>query len=326
MVLVDAKPANISKAAALLRDGGVVAMPTETVYGLAGDATNAEAIARIFTIKVRPAHNPLIVHVSDMKAIEAFAVMNERAQSLAQAFWPGPMTLILPLRDGHSLAPAVTAGLPSVAVRIPAHKTARALIEEAACPIAAPSANLSGQLSPTSAAHVAQSLGNTVDMTLADGRSAVGLESSVIDVSGDQTYLLRHGAITAEDIARLGIELSDYESDEVKSPGQLLKHYAPRIPIRLNAVDVAPDEALLAFGSLKFMGLQGGGSASDLPDTHMRNLSETQDLHEAASNLFAMLHDLDKAGAARIAVMNIPATGLGIAINDRLQRAAASVE
>ncbi len=252
--------------------------------------------------------------------------MNDHDHALARKFWPGPMTLILKRREDSGLSDLVSAGLSTVAVRIPAHKTARALIKACGFPIAAPSANKSGSLSPTAPAHVAQSLGDKVDLILADGMSAVGLESTVVDCTGEYPLILRPGGVSQEEISdSLGFQV-EYDlgdkGEDVKSPGQLLKHYAPNTQLRLNAVDVRDGEALLAFGSVKFMGLQGGGAASDLPDDMFRNLSADGDLYEAASNMFAMLRELDKADAQAIAVMNIPNKGIGVAVNDRLQRAA----
>lgn len=326
MSIIAANTASIQKAAEILRNGGLIGMPTETVYGLAADATNSKAIARIFEAKGRPSFNPLITHFTNIADIETHVHMNDRAKALAQAFWPGPLTMILQRREDSTIHDLVTAGLPTLAVRIPNHPTAQDLIKVAGTPLAAPSANISGTLSPTAPTHVAASLGNKVDMILAAGSAQVGLESTVIDLSTPQTTILRPGAITKEDIETLGITLTENTSSHIKSPGQLLKHYAPNTPVRLNAIDLNEGEALLAFGSTKFMGMRNGAAASTLPDSQIRNLSEYTDLHEAAANLFAMLRDLDRAKHTAIAVMNIPNEGLGIAINDRLQRAASSVK
>lgn len=322
--IIAANPASIEKAAQIIRAGGLVGMPTETVYGLAANALDGQAVAKIFAAKGRPAFNPLISHFASPRAIEPFAHMDERAKALAQKFWPGALTMILPRKESCPISDLVTAGLPTIAVRVPAHKTARALIEAAGVPLAAPSANPSGTLSPTSPAHVAHTLGDKLDLILAGGSSAVGLESTVIDLSGETATLLRPGAITAEALsAVLGQPISIAGEDSpIKSPGQLLKHYAPQTPIRLNAIDLEEGEALLAFGSIKFMGVKNGSAAASLPDNQVLNLSEEGDLHEAAANLFGMLHALDARGYPRIAVMSIPETGLGIAINDRLKRAA----
>lgn len=317
---------NIRKAAARLRDGGLVAFPTETVYGLGADATNGEAVARIFEAKGRPAFNPVIVHVNDKTEAEEIVEFNAPAAVLASVFWPGPLTLILPRRKDTKVTLLTSAGLPSQAVRVPSHPVARQLIKELGRPIAAPSANASGSLSPTTPQHVAQSLGDKAGLILAGGKSAVGLESTVLDMTGNVPVMLRPGGVTREDIEmQLGIKIEtsfDVAKEAPKSPGQLLRHYAPKTPLRLKAVDVAPGEALLAFGSTRFMGVKGGGHAKDLPAGSLMNLSETGDLATAAANLFTMLHQLDAGGYKGIAVMDIPDTGLGIAINDRLKRAA----
>ena len=322
---------SIQEAAEIIKNGGLVGMPTETVYGLAADAYNGKAVAKIFEAKGRPAFNPLIVHCHNIEQVETIVQMGKEARSLAEYFWPGPLTMVLPRREESGLSDLVSAGLPTLAVRIPSHKTALTLIKAAGVPLAAPSANKSGSLSTTTPAHVAESLGRAVDVILADGACKVGLESTVIDLSGDAPAVLRPGGITAEEIsAALGQPVSyDLgESGEIKSPGQLLKHYAPGIPVRLHAVDLEEGEALLGFGSIKFMGVKdtgrGGGAAKDLPEGMVRNLSESSDLYEAASNLFAMMRALDKPEHKGIAVMAIPGEGVGVAINDRLKRAAQS--
>lgn len=327
MRVITAQDDGIRQAAQILRAGGLVAFPTETVYGLGANALDGAAVARIFAAKGRPSFNPLIVHAADVAAVAPLVVMNEYAQMLATAFWPGPLTLVLPRAKNCPVSELCSAGLPDLAVRVPAHPVARALLEQAGVPLAAPSANKSGLLSPTTPAHVAASLGDAVDLILAGGACAVGLESTVVDLVGPRPLILRPGAVTANEIAAvLGMEVG-YEAgnaDKPRSPGQLLRHYAPGVRVRLNAVDVVPGEALLAFGSIKFMGVRGGGHAKDLPETAYRNLSEEGDLHEAAANLFRMLHDLDRPEHAAIAVMSVPREGLGIAINDRLVKAAAS--
>lgn len=324
--ILNATEENIKIAAERLRAGELVALPTETVYGLGADATNDAAVAKIFEAKGRPSFNPVIIHVNDKAEAERFVEFNARAALLASIFWPGPLTLILPRRADAKLSLLTSAGLPSQAVRAPVHPVARALIAALGRPIAAPSANASGSLSPTTPQHVAQSLGDRAGLILAGGKAAVGLESTVLDLTGETPVMLRPGGITREDIEMaLGEKIEvEFEAvtDAPKSPGQLLKHYAPKTPLRLKAVDVAPGEALLAFGSIKFMGIKGGGSARDLPAGALLNLSETGDLTTAAANLFSMLHQLDAGGFTGIAVMDIPQTGLGIAINDRLKRAA----
>lgn len=324
--IIDTSAASIARAAERIRAGGLVAMPTETVYGLAADATSDRAVAAIFEAKGRPQFNPVIVHVNDIEEARAFVKFNAAAEHLASIFWPGPLTLILPRRDDCALSPLTSAGLPTQAIRIPAHPVARQLIAAAGRPLAAPSANASGTLSPTAPAHVAESLGDRAGLILAGGKAVVGLESTVIDLTADVPVLLRPGSVTIDDLrmqlgeVRVETEAVDHNP---KSPGQLLKHYAPRTKLRLRAVDVGADEALLAFGAIRFMGIrQGGGSARNLPAGRLLNLSEQGDLTEAAANLFTMLHQLDACGAATIAVMDIPEKGLGIAINDRLKRAA----
>ncbi|MCD8563184.1 MAG: threonylcarbamoyl-AMP synthase [Alphaproteobacteria bacterium] len=324
--LVAASPAAIQEAAAAIREGRLVAFPTETVYGLGANALDGKAVARIFEAKGRPAFNPLISHVLDVVQAAEFGVLEGLARDVAAAFWPGPLTLLLPRREGCRLSDLVSAGLPTIALRAPAHKTARALIEASGVPIAAPSANKSGEISPTTPLHVKESLGDAVDMILADGPCKVGLESTVLDLTGDTPVVVRAGSVTAEDIASvIGSPVSyDIEAKEnPRSPGQLLKHYAPCVPLRMNAIDLEPGEALLAFGSDKFMGIKGGGAASSLPEEMRLNLSEGYDLHEAAANLFRMMRTLDKPGIKGIAVMAIPDQGVGIAINDRLRRASA---
>lgn len=323
--IVSATSQAISEASSLLEKGGLVAIPTETVYGLAADARSQEAVSRIFSAKGRPSFNPLITHVYDLAQAEDLAEFNQEARSLAEHFWPGPLTMILPRRAEARIAENVTAGLPSIAIRVPAHKTARALLKACGFPLAAPSANKSGSLSPTAPAHVAQSLGDAVDMILADGPCSGGLESTVVDCTQSPPVILRPGLLTAQDFQNaLGYEIA-YDlgdHDAPKSPGQLLKHYAPNIPVRLNAVDVKAGEALLAFGTVKFMGLEGGGHAKDLPEEKFRNLSEAGDLYEAAANLFSMLRALDIPQNKAIAVMSVPEHGIGIALNNRLRRAA----
>ena len=308
---------SIAEAARLLQDGQLVAFPTETVYGLGGDATNERAVAAIFEAKGRPQFNPLISHVLDAAEAQKFVRWTLTAEKLAARFWPGPLTLVLPRRPGSPISLLATAGLDTVAIRAPSHPVAQALIRAAGRPIAAPSANRSGAVSPTRAEHVAESLGDRVPLILDGGPCLVGVESTVIDLTSATPTLLRPGGATREAIeAVVGpIAVSDaLPSGESarKSPGQLESHYAPARPVRLGATSVGADEGLLAFGPA-------------VPHGAMLtcNLSPSGDLGEAAANLFAMMRTLDRPGIGRIAVMPIPETGLGLAINDRLRRAAA---
>jgi len=298
----------IERAAAILRDGGLVAFPTETVYGLGADATNGKAVAAIFAAKQRPTFNPLIVHVRDRAEAEALVAFTPRARAVAEAFWPGALTLVLPRKSDCPLSLLVSAGLDTVALRVPSHPVASALIAAAGKPIAAPSANVSGHVSPTTAAHVAEELGDKVDFILDGGSTAIGVESTVIGFEGDTPVLLRPGGVARDAVERVAGPLATPSNANIQSPGQLESHYAPRAKLRLNARDAQPGEALLAFGP------PGSGAAL--------NLSPAGDLNEAAANLFAMLRSLDKTSNA-IAVMPIPDEGLGEAINDRLMRAAA---
>jgi L-threonylcarbamoyladenylate synthase len=314
-LMADIAPAGaaaIARAAALLRAGRLVAFPTETVYGLGGDATNDLAVAAIFAAKGRPRFNPLIVHVCDLAEAEQLAVFNSSARRAAARFWPGPLTLVLPRRPDAGLSLLASAGLDTVAIRVPAHPVAQGLLCEAGRPIAAPSANRSGRVSPTSAAHVAEDLGDDVAMILDDGPSPVGLESTVLDLSGEAPALLRPGAVTFEALAELPGPIALPGPGLPKSPGMLASHYAPWLPVRVAATDARPGEALLAFGP-------------DAPPgfAEVLWLSRAGDLAEAAANLFAMLRRLDLPCFTAIAVMPIPEQGLGLAINDRLRRAAA---
>ena len=320
---------SIDIVAQILRDGAVAVLPTETVYGLCADAANATAVAKIYALKDRPQFNPLIVHGASISDLEQVAVFDDRAREIAHHFWPGPLTLVLPLRPSAPVSDLVTAGLSTIAVRIPANDIFLSVLKRSQLLIAAPSANRSGEVSPTAPHHVMDSLGDECPVMIAGGSCNVGLESTILDLSESQEYILRTGAITADDIfEKTNINVAyatmpDDQNSGVKSPGQLLKHYAPSIPVRLNAVDVKRDEALLAFGSMKFMGITGGGFAKDLPRDQWLNLSEAGDLTEAATHLFAYLRALDQPKFRAIAVMNIPDTGIGLAINDRLVRAAA---
>ena len=308
--IVEADAAGLADAARLIRSGDLVAFPTETVYGLGADATNDSAVARIFAAKGRPTFNPLIVHIADVAAARRLVRWSDLADRLAAQFWPGALTLVLERATDCPLSLLVSAGLPSVAIRVPAHGIATALITAAGCPIAAPSANASGAMSPTTAAHVAASLGDKVPLIVDGGPCRVGLESTVIDLTGDSPILLRPGGVALEAIeAVIGRSIPSALDDEEhpKSPGMLARHYAPRAVLRLDAASAEPGETLLGFGP-------------DAPAGAV-NLSISGDLEEAAANLFALMHSLDET-ASRIAVMPIPDTGLGRAINDRLRRAA----
>ena len=310
---VPATADNIARAAEILRRGGLVAFPTETVYGLGGDATDDRAVAAIFEAKGRPKFNPLIVHVPDDAAAFALGVANDTAHKLAAAFWPGPLTLVMQRMPGCPVSLLASAGLDSLALRVPRHPVAQAVLHAAGRPLAAPSANRSGKVSPTTAQHVAESLGNRVELILDGGACPVGIESSVVDVTGPAPVLLRHGGVTQEAIeAIVGRLAPAARSSAPRSPGQLEIHYAPTLPLRLDALEVQPDEALLAFGP-------------DVPSgaRTVLNLSPSGELVEAAANLFAMLRRLDGSGCRAIAATPIPDTGLGRAINDRLRRAAA---
>lgn len=311
-----ADDAAIDEAGRLIRDGHLVAFPTETVYGLGADATNSRAVASIFEAKGRPRFNPLIVHVPDIAAAGRIAVLTPAALRLAQSFWPGPLTLVLKRRPEAGLSDLVSAGLDTVAVRVPAQPVAQALLAAAARPLAAPSANRSGRVSPTTAEHVLEDLDGKAAMILDGGATRHGLESTVVDVADEaHVRLLRPGAVPRAALEELlGAPLLACESDEMRpvSPGQLASHYAPRAALRLDAQDVRPGEALLSFGP--------SGPAASGPSI---NLSPTGDLAEAAASLFAALRDLDRTGAETIAVVPIPDEGLGEAINDRLRRAAA---
>jgi L-threonylcarbamoyladenylate synthase len=301
-----ATPQTIAQAAKILADGGLVGFPTETVYGLGADATNGEAVAGIFAAKGRPRFNPLIVHLADFAQAQPHGEFTPKARRLAEAFWPGALTLVLPRRADTKLSHLVSAGLDTVALRVPSHPVARELLRLSGRPIAAPSANVSGKVSATTAAHVADSLNGKIDFILDGGPAALGLESTVIGFENGTPVLLRPGAIARDEIEALIGRLAAPD-DTIRSPGQLESHYAPRAGLRLNADAARAGEVLLGFGTV------AGAS---------RNLSPRGDLKEAAANLFAMLRELDSS-AALIAVSPIPMSGLGEAINDRLQRAAA---
>ncbi|HSO43105.1 MAG TPA: L-threonylcarbamoyladenylate synthase [Rhodospirillales bacterium] len=305
-----ASTAAVAEAARLIRQGGLVAFPTETVYGLGGDATNGQAVAAIFAAKDRPRFNPLICHVLDAAQAEALAEIDDRARALIARFWPGPLTLVLRRRPSAAVSLLATAGLDSIAIRSPDHPVARALIEAAGVPIAAPSANRSGTLSPTTASHVAASLGNRVGMILNGGACRIGLESTIVGLIGPRPALLRPGGVPVEAIEANVGPIAAAGEGPVQAPGMLSRHYAPGRPVRLEATEKRTGEALLGFG--------GAITEADL------DLSPTGDLAEAAANLFAMLRALDRPGVAAIAVTPVPGTGLGLAINDRLCRAAAA--
>jgi len=302
---LDPDRSGIDTAAALIRRGSCVAFPTETVYGLGADASSDTAVAGIYAAKARPSFNPLIVHVPDSAAAQAYVTWSDQAEALAQAFWPGPLALVLPLNPSAQISKLATAGLSTLAIRCPAHPVAEALLKAADRPIAAPSANPSGKISATQADHVLAGLSGVIDAVLDGGACDVGVESTIVGL-GDTPRLLRPGGLAPAEIETvLGQPLAP-PTEDITAPGQLTSHYAPSATLRLNAADAAPGELLLGFGAV----------AGD------RSLSPTADLKEAASNLFAFLHWADAQGRP-IAVAPIPDTGLGLAINDRLRRAAA---
>jgi L-threonylcarbamoyladenylate synthase len=313
MPVVPATQEAIRHAAEALARGDVVAFPTETVYGLGANALDARAVAKVFAAKERPRFNPLIVHVPGLGEAEKYAVVTDTARMLAQAFWPGPLSLVLKKRPSGAIVDLVSAGLETIALRAPAHPVAQALLAAVQLPIAAPSANRSGRISPTTAAHVEAELDDRPAMILDGGPCPLGIESTVVAVLGDAPALLRPGALAREAIELvLGAPLAAAAANHRgASPGQIETHYAPNTALRLGAASVAPDEALLAFG-----GAAPAGARATI------NLSPSGNLEEAAAKLFAALRDLDRSGATAIAVMPIPTHGLGEAINDRLQRAA----
>lgn len=304
--------AAIARAARLILSGGMVAVPTETVYGLAADATNGAAVARIYAAKGRPSFNPLIVHVPDLAAAHAIAAFDARAEALAHAFWPGPLTLVLPVKPSAGIASLVTAGLETVAIRVPQHRAMRALLKRCGRPLAAPSANASGSISPTRAEHVLRSLGGRIPMIIDDGPTLRGIESTIVREVFGSTRILRHGPVTTNQlIAVLGDTIDRFDPgadapDKIEAPGQILTHYAPRKPLRIAAPRPAPDEWMIGFG----------------PTPGDDTLSESGDLTEAAERLFDALHRADMSDRARIAVAPVPIDGIGEAINDRLRRAA----
>lgn len=290
---------SIAEAARLILRGEPVATPTETVYGLAADATNAEAVARIYEAKGRPSFNPLIVHVPDLSAAQQIGVFSDEALALAREHWPGPLTLVVPLHDDAHIAPLVTAGLPTVGIRVPSHPAMQALLKSTDRPLAAPSANASGAISPTRAEHVRKSLGGRIALIIDGGPTERGIESTIIAATGGRLRLLRRGPIQIDAEATSG--------STVEAPGQLASHYAPSKPLRLAAAAAETNEYLIGFGDIE-------GDA---------NLSRSRDLIEAAARLFDLLHRADQSSKPRIAVAAVPEEGLGAAINDRLHRAAA---
>jgi L-threonylcarbamoyladenylate synthase len=289
----------IAEAARLILAGEPVAVPTETVYGLAADATNAEAVARIYDAKGRPTFNPLIVHVNDLVAAERIGVFDEAARALAEQHWPGPLTLVVPLREGSEIAPIVTAGLPTIGLRVPAPPAMQALLRGTGRPLAAPSANASGSISPTRADHVRKSLGGRIPLIIDGGATERGLESTIVAATDGSLRLLRRGPIE--------VDAEEASGGTIEAPGQLASHYAPSKPLRLGATSSGDDEYLIGFGEV-------AGDSS---------LSPSADLVEAASRLFDLLHQADASDKPRIAVAPVPETGLGLAIYDRLRRAAA---
>jgi L-threonylcarbamoyladenylate synthase len=303
-----ADKAGIARASAVLKAGGLVALPTETVYGLAARADSDAAVAAIYRAKGRPDFNPLIVHVTDVAEAETLAMLDERAHRLAAAFWPGALTMVLPRRSDAGLASAITAGLETVALRCPAHGTMRAVLAAAGLPLAAPSANRSGGVSPTSAAHVAASLGGKVDLILDGGTCEAGIESTIVALrTGGTWQILRPGPVTEVQISAVLGGISDVTPSGIEAPGQLASHYAPGKPVRLDAAEATANEFHIGFGPV----------AGDV------TLSASGDLVEAAARLYAALYEGAAASQPRIAVAPIPQVGIGAAINDRLKRAAA---
>ena len=301
-------PETIAQAATLIRAGQIVAVPTETVYGLAADATDAAAVTRIYAAKGRPSFNPLIVHVPDFAAAGDLADLGHIGKALADAFWPGPLTIVAPLRAGAPIASLVTAGLPTVAIRVPAHPAMRSLLEACGRPLAAPSANASGTISPTRADHVLRSLDKRIPLIIDGGGTGHGLESTIVAITGGRLRILRPGPIGADALASAtGLPVTTNQDGAIEAPGQLESHYAPSHPLRLQATHKRTGEWLIGFGSV-------AGN---------RSLSRDGDLAEAAAHLFDALHEADVNATGGIAVAPIPERGLGIAINDRLRRAAA---
>ena len=311
-------PESLNRAAETLAAGGLVAIPTETVYGLAADATNGAAVAEIFAAKGRPRFNPLIAHVASLDMARAIGVFDDTSLALARHFWPGPLTIVVPLAAGTAIHPLVTAGQDTVALRMPRGFGAD-VVARLGRPVAAPSANRSGRISPTSAENVSADLGDRIPLIINAGPAPVGVESTIVKVEDGAVRLLRPGGIAAEDIEATGLTvIRNRPGAAVQAPGMLASHYAPAAAVRLNADRVAPGEALLAFGPVRAAGHEKAAA--------VLNLSPASDLTEAAANLFAYMHALDATGATRIAVEPVPMNGLGEAINDRLARAAAPRE
>lgn len=303
----------LSLAVAALKRGAVIGMPTETVYGLAADASDPKAVAAIYAVKARPSFNPLISHVPSLDMARREGVMDARAEALAEAFWPGPLTLVLPAAEGGQTCELARAGLSTLALRVPEHPLALSLLASFDGPLSAPSANPSGRLSPTRAAEVASELGDAVELVLDGGPCRAGIESTIVSIlPNSPPMLLRPGAIARQDIEAVVGPLSKPAAKDIVAPGQLQSHYAPRAKVRLDATDAGADEVLLGFGP----------SAP----AHAKNLSKSGDLVEAAANLYQLLRKLDASGAPTIAIMPVPESGLGEAINDRLRRAAAPRE
>ncbi|MEP3233583.1 MAG: L-threonylcarbamoyladenylate synthase [Hyphomicrobiales bacterium] len=296
----------------VFKAGGLVALPTETVYGLAADATNGEAVASIYEAKGRPSFNPLIVHCDSLEMAMQYGEFSNEALNCAKHFWPGPLTLVVPYKKGAGLSDLVRAGLDTVAIRVPMGK-ARHIIGAYGKPIAAPSANLSGKISPTSADHVATQLDGRIDLILDGGPASVGLESTIVSFVEGKTVLLRPGGLSTETLEEhIGAPLHHSTPDgHIKAPGMMLSHYAPNATLRLSATEIDGEDGALTFGAAK------------LDAHHVLSLSESGDLKEAAANLFSCLTQFDELGVKRIAVSPIPTSGLGLAINDRLARAAA---
>jgi L-threonylcarbamoyladenylate synthase len=313
-----ADAAGLAQAAAVLRRGGLVAFPTETVYGLGADATDAEAVARIYAAKERPSFNPLIAHVDSFRTARSQGLFDETATRLAEAFWPGPLTLVVPVAPTCTISDLARAGLDSIGLRVPAHPLAHALLEQTGRPVAAPSANRSGRVSPTDADHVLGDLDGRIEAVLDGGASQVGVESTIVSCLGGTPRLLRPGGVAREAIEALigaKLETASEAGSNPLAPGMLASHYAPRAQVRLNVTKLQPGEAVLLFGAEPLPGAETARVTL--------NLSKNGDLVEAAAHLFSYLRQLDASGAATIAVSPIPETGLGEAINDRLRRAAA---